>query len=210
MILEDRRLKVCKIKAAIGISNDCVIYILYKKLNTKHFAQDRWCICYQLTKNAFEWTFLNHVWSAFRKIHLILCIDLSINKTWIYYTQKMKTTVKTMDQCTCSSASKKIKSVSFVEYLLKDHGISFLRSQRNFVHWLSLEENYYGKILYKTNLKTFGKKTSFSEEKSHLSSRQRICSQKCSCDGAIEKFKVRIVGTSTRFSSLRLPFVSKT
>jgi len=39
MILEDRQLKICKINAAIGISNDCVIYILHKKLNTKKLCK---------------------------------------------------------------------------------------------------------------------------------------------------------------------------
>jgi len=38
MVLEDRRLKLCKINAAIDISNDSVIYILHEELNTKKLS----------------------------------------------------------------------------------------------------------------------------------------------------------------------------
>jgi len=52
MVLDDRRMKVCEIAETIGISKECVGYILHEELDMKSFAQDGCCACSQQIKNA--------------------------------------------------------------------------------------------------------------------------------------------------------------
>jgi transposase len=54
MLLDDRRMKVRKIAETIGISKECVRYILHEELDMKKsFAQDGCRACSQQIKNAF-------------------------------------------------------------------------------------------------------------------------------------------------------------
>jgi predicted phosphatase len=52
MVLDDRRMKVREIAETIGISKECVGYILHEELDIKSFAQNGCRTCSQQIKNA--------------------------------------------------------------------------------------------------------------------------------------------------------------
>jgi hypothetical protein len=76
MLLDDWRMKVCKIAETIGISKELVGYILHEELDMKRFAQDGCHTCTQQIKNAPALKSLNSVCSVLTKIKLILCVNL--------------------------------------------------------------------------------------------------------------------------------------
>jgi PP-loop superfamily ATP-utilizing enzyme len=51
MVLDDQRMKVHEIAETIGISKECVGYILHKEFDMKRFAQDACHACSQQLKN---------------------------------------------------------------------------------------------------------------------------------------------------------------
>jgi transposase len=52
VVLDDRRMKVHEIAETIGISKECVGYILHEELDMKSVAQDGCRACSQQIKNA--------------------------------------------------------------------------------------------------------------------------------------------------------------
>jgi transposase len=52
MVLDDRQMKVREIAETIGISKECIGYILHEELDVKKLAQDECCTCSQQIKNA--------------------------------------------------------------------------------------------------------------------------------------------------------------
>jgi len=76
MVLDDWRMKVCKIAETTGISKERVGYILHEELDMKKLCA-RW-VPQLLTadQKTNAWKSLNSAWRVLTKIKLILCVDL--------------------------------------------------------------------------------------------------------------------------------------
>jgi transposase len=76
MVLDDRRMKVCEIAETIGISKECVGYILNQELDMKKLCA-RWLpSLLTVDQKRTRMKISNSAWSILKKIKLILGVDL--------------------------------------------------------------------------------------------------------------------------------------
>ena len=123
MVLDDRRMKVRETAETIGISKECVGYILHEELDMKKLCArwvprlltaDKKCTRMKISEQCLEHFNKN-------KTDLV-CRFITMDETWIHHHTRIQTGVKTVDRSWLFSAKEdKVGSIS-----RKGHGISVL------------------------------------------------------------------------------------
>jgi histone-lysine N-methyltransferase SETMAR len=201
MVLDDQQIKVHEIAETIGISKECVEYILHKELDMKKLCA-RW-VLHLLTADQ-EHTRLKISEQCLERFNKnktdVVRQFITMNETWNHhYTPESKHQSKQWIEA-CCSAPKKTRSVPSAGKVMASvfwdaEGILFIDY---FEKGKTITREYYSNLLTRKKEK-FVRKDPLCKRKNHLSSGQCTRPRKCFGNAKIKGYALRIVGTSTLF-----------